>query len=215
MTMKKIFDLLISVLLLVLLAPVLILITLLVLLLDGSPAFFRQERLGFHGNPFFLIKFRTMHRGPSTDARDDVHRITPLGHFLRRTSLDELPTLFSVLKGEMSLVGPRPLPVKYKNRFTSGQFRRHQVSPGITGLAQTKGRNSLSWEEKFDYDLHYVDNRSMIMDLRILYHTVFLVLKGQGVSAIDQEIMPEFMGTSVAPAKSHLMDQVNETDGNT
>ena len=197
---------------LVILAPVLFLVALLFLIIEGSPVLFHHQRLGLNGRPFTLIKFRTMYSGASTSARDDARRITGLGRILRRTSLDELPTLFNVLKGEISLVGPRPLPVKYKDRFSSAQFRRHRVRPGITGLAQTKGRNSLSWTEKFDYDLHYVDNRSLLMDIRILCHTLFLVLKGQGVSPHDQKIMPEFMGTVAPPAKPPAPVQADETD---
>jgi lipopolysaccharide/colanic/teichoic acid biosynthesis glycosyltransferase len=210
--MKRIFDLIITVSLLVILAPVLFLVALLFLFIEGPPVLYHHQRLGLNGQAFTLIKFRTMHSGTSISAQDDASRITGLGRILRRTSLDELPTLYNVLKGEMSLVGPRPLPVKYKDRFSSVQFRRHQVRPGITGLAQTKGRNSLSWTEKFDYDLHYVENRSFLMDMRILCHTIFLVLKGQGVSPHDQEIMPEFMGSDSPSANPLAPDQVDETD---
>jgi lipopolysaccharide/colanic/teichoic acid biosynthesis glycosyltransferase len=210
--MKRIFDLIITVSLLVILAPVLFLVALLFLFIEGPPVLYHHQRLGLNGQAFTLIKFRTMHSGTSISAQDDASRITGLGRILRRTSLDELPTLYNVLKGEMSLVGPRPLPVKYKDRFSSVQFRRHQVRPGITGLAQTKGRNSLSWTEKFDYDLHYVENRSFLMDMRILCHTIFLVLKGQGVSPHDQEIMPEFMGTAAPSAKPPASEQTDKTD---
>ena len=210
--MKRVFDLIITVPLLVILAPVLFLVALLFLFIEGPPVLYHHQRLGLNGRAFTLIKFRTMYSGTSTSARDDASRITGLGRILRRTSLDELPTLYNVLKGEMSLVGPRPLPVKYKDRFSSVQFRRHRVRPGITGLAQTKGRNSLSWMEKFDYDLHYVENCSFFMDMRILCHTFFLVLKGQGVSPHDQEIMPEFMGSDSPSAKPLAPDQVDESD---
>jgi len=192
--MKRVFDLIITVPLLVILAPVLFLVALLFLFIEGPPVLYHHQRLGLNGRAFTLIKFRTMHSGTSISARDDASRITGLGRILRRTSLDELPTLYNVLKGEMSLVGPRPLPVKYKDRFSSVQFRRHRVRPGITGLAQTKGRNSLSWTEKFDYDLYYVDNRNFFLDLKVLFITLLQVLRGKGINPENQEIMPEFMG---------------------
>ena len=192
--MKRIFDLIITVSLLVILAPVLFLVALLFLFIEGPPVLYHHQRLGLNGQAFTLIKFRTMHSGTSISAQDDASRITGLGRILRRTSLDELPTLYNVLKGEMSLVGPRPLPVKYKDRFSSVQFRRHRVRPGITGLAQTKGRNSLSWTEKFDYDLYYVDNRNFFLDLKVLFITLLQVLRGKGINPENQEIMPEFMG---------------------
>ncbi|MFQ6678718.1 MAG: sugar transferase, partial [Fidelibacterota bacterium] len=128
-------------------------------------------------------------------SHHDESRITSFGKFLRKTSLDELPTLINVLKGDMSLVGPRPLPVKYINRFNGFQNRRHEVRPGITGWAQINGRNTLSWEEKFEYDVYYVDHHNFILDFKILFITFFQILSGRGVSPANQEIMPEFMGT--------------------
>lgn len=165
----------------------------------GSPILFRQVRPGLHGRPFVLYKFRTM-----TDARDlkgsllpDEVRLTPFGKWLRSTSLDELPELFNVLKGEMSLVGPRPLRMECLERYTSEQARRHEVKPGITGWAQVNGRNALSWEEKFKLDVWYVDNWNLWLDLKILVMTVVKVLRREGVSAEGHATMPEFRGSTV------------------
>ena len=133
--------------------------------------------------------------GPSLSAEHDVSRLTAWGRLLRRFSLDELPVLFNVIVGKMSLVGPRPMPEKYGPRFNAYQNRRHEVRPGITGLAQIKGRNRLSWEAKFDYDIYYVEHHNFLMDLKILFKTFLLVIKGEGVWAETQEIMPEFMGS--------------------
>ena len=133
--------------------------------------------------------------GPSLSAEHDVSRLTSWGRLLRRFSLDELPVLYNVIRGQMSLVGPRPLPEKYGPRFNVYQNRRHEVRPGITGLAQIKGRNRLSWEAKFDYDIYYVEHHNFLMDLKILFKTFLLVIKGEGVRAETQEIMPEFMGS--------------------
>ncbi len=133
--------------------------------------------------------------GPSLSAKHDVSRLTSLGRLLRRFSLDELPVLFNVIVGKMSLVGPRPLPEKYGPRFNHYQNRRHEVKPGITGLAQIKGRNHLSWEARFDYDIQYVEHHNFLMDLQILFKTFLQVIKGEGVRAKRQEIMPEFMGS--------------------
>lgn len=163
----------------------------------GRPVLFRQQRPGLRGEPFTLLKFRTM-----TDARDedgnllpDEDRLTPFGRFLRRTSLDELPELINVVKGEMSLVGPRPLLMEYLDRYTPEQARRHEVRPGITGWAQVNGRNALSWEEKFDLDVWYVDHASLWIDLKILALTAWKVLRGDGVSQPGRATMEEFMGT--------------------
>jgi len=164
---------------LLLLSPVLLVIALLVRLQMGAPVLFKQQRPGLYGKPFLMLKFRSM-----TDARDDAgnllsnrERLTRLGNFLRKTSLDELPELINVLKGEMSLVGPRPLAVCYLPYYTVEEMRRHDVKPGITGWAQVNGRNSLTWEEKFKYDLEYVDHQSFFLDVRILMRTVVCVLK--------------------------------------
>ncbi len=163
----------------------------------GRPVLFRQTRPGLHGRPFVLYKFRTM-----TDARDeqgrllpDEQRLTRLGRWLRATSLDELPELWNVLKGDMSLVGPRPLRLEYLPRYTAEQMRRHEVKPGLTGWAQVNGRNTLSWDEKFQKDIWYVDNWSLCLDFKILLRTVVSVARREGISAPDHVTMPEFTGT--------------------
>ena len=162
----------------------------------GSPVLFRQQRPGKDGKPFELLKFRTMRvPKPGEDTvSTDAERLTTLGKFLRATSIDELPTLFNVLKGDMSLVGPRPLLMQYLDRYTPEQVRRHEVKPGITGWAQVNGRNALSWEEKLEHDVWYVDNQSHVLDLKILAMTVLKVLKRDGISADGEATMPEFMG---------------------
>ncbi|MER7007975.1 sugar transferase [Dactylosporangium sp. NPDC000555] len=156
----------------------------------GGPVLFRQERAGLHGAPFTLVKFRSMREGPGEDAE----RLTAAGRFLRASSLDELPALWNVLRGEMSLVGPRPLPVSYLARYTDEQRHRHDVRPGITGLAQVRGRNALSWEQKFAYDLEYVRNRSLRLDLRILAETVRTVLRRDGITTAGAATAHEFEG---------------------
>lgn len=183
---------------LILLAPLLMVIAVLVRIKLGSPVLFRQIRPGLHGKPFVLYKFRTM-----TDARDangvllpDEQRLTRFGQFLRSTSLDELPELVNVLKGEMSLVGPRPLLMEYLERYTPEQARRHEVKPGITGWAQIHGRNAISWEEKFQLDVWYVDNWNLWLDFKILLMTFWKVLHREGVSAEGHATMPEFKGNS-------------------
>lgn len=195
---KRVFDIIASCILLVLFSPVMALTACLIYLTMGSPVLFRQQRPGLYGQPFTLVKFRTM-----TDARDktgnllpDEMRLTRLGALLRSTSLDELPQLFNVLKGEMSLVGPRPLKMEYLSLYTPRQARRHEVLPGITGWAQVNGRNSLSWEEKFELDVWYVDNQSFWLDLKILFLTVVKVLKREGISAEGHVTMPKFTGSS-------------------
>lgn len=164
----------------------------------GAPVFFRQTRPGRHGELFELWKFRTM-----TDARDaagrllpDAQRLTPFGRWLRATSLDELPELFNVLRGEMSLVGPRPLLPQYLERYTPEQARRHEVRPGVTGWAQVHGRNALTWEEKFRLDVWYVDHQSLWLDLKVLCLTVWQVLRRHGISAPGEATMPEFTGSA-------------------
>lgn len=195
---KRSFDVAASGLGLLLLSPLLGAVALLVRLRLGRPVLFRQRRPGLHGKPFMMYKFRTM-----TDDRDaeggllpDGERLTPFGRFLRSTSLDELPELFNVLKGEMSLVGPRPLLMAYLDRYTPHQARRHEVRPGITGWAQINGRNAISWEEKFDLDVWYVNNGTFLLDLRILALTVAKVLRREGISGEGQATMSEFSGTA-------------------
>ena len=171
-------------------------IALLVRLKLGSPVLFRQVRPGHHGKPFVLYKFRTMSddRDENGNLLPDAARLTSLGRFLRSTSVDELPALFNVLKGDMSIVGPRPLLMQYLDRYTPEQARRHEVKPGITGWAQVNGRNAISWEEKFRLDVWYVDNWSLALDLRIILMTVLKVVQREGISAKDDATMPEFMG---------------------
>jgi len=194
---KRLFDLLVSLLLLVLLSPVLLVIAVLVRIKLGKPVLFSQERPGLHGRLFRLYKFRTMRdlRGPDGRLLPDEERLTKFGRFLRASSLDELPELFNVLKGEMSLVGPRPLLVAYLDRYTPEQARRHEVLPGITGWAQVNGRNALSWEAKFKLDVWYVDNQSFWLDLKILFLTLWKALKREGISAPGSATAPEFMGS--------------------
>lgn len=181
---------------LVLFAPVMLVVALLIRLNMGSPVLFRQVRPGLHGRPFTMYKFRTMVdlRGEQGGLLPDGERLTRLGRFLRRTSLDELPELFNVLKGEMSLVGPRPLLMEYLDRYTPGQARRHEVKPGVTGWAQVKGRNAITWEDKFKLDVWYVDNWSVWLDVRIMGMTLVKVLRGEGISAKGLATMPEFKG---------------------
>jgi lipopolysaccharide/colanic/teichoic acid biosynthesis glycosyltransferase len=164
----------------------------------GKGVFFRQERPGINGKPFKIYKFRTMTNGCDASGRllPDSERLTRLGRFLRSTSLDELPELFNVLKGEMSIVGPRPLLMRYLDRYTPEQMRRHEVKPGITGWAQINGRNAITWEDKFRLDVWYVDHQSLWLDLRIIALTVLKVLKREGISQPGQATMEEFMGSS-------------------
>lgn len=156
----------------------------------GSPVFFRQLRPGLHGRSFVMVKFRTMTNTPGTDAE----RLTPFGRFLRATSLDELPELWNVLKGDMSLVGPRPLLMEYLPLYSPEQARRHAVRPGLTGWAQVNGRNTLKWEDKFKLDVWYVDHQSLWLDIKILWLTVHKALKREGISAAGEVTMPRFTG---------------------
>ncbi len=158
----------------------------------GRPVLFRQERLGQHGEPFTMVKLRTMHHAdPARGLVTDADRLTRLGRFLRASSLDELPGLVNVLRGEMSLVGPRPLPTTYRERFTPAERRRHEMRPGLTGLAQVSGRNALGWEERFRLDVEYVDRWSLLLDLRILVRTAVVVTTAHGVRAVDCATMHE------------------------
>jgi lipopolysaccharide/colanic/teichoic acid biosynthesis glycosyltransferase len=195
---KRLFDVVLTSISLVLILPVMAIIAALVRIYLGSPVIFKQVRPGFRGRPFPIYKFRTM-----TDARDaqgellpDAERLTALGRFLRTTSLDELPELLNVLRGEMSLVGPRPLLMQYLERYSPQQARRHDVLPGITGWAQINGRNILTWEDKFNLDVWYVDHWSFWLDVKILALTLWKVLKREGINPPGQETMDEFMGSS-------------------
>ncbi len=195
---KRLFDLALVIPALLLLAPVFFVVALLVRCKLGSPVLFRQERPGLRGKPFVMLKFRTMTDARGTDGEllPDEDRAHPFGQMLRRTSLDELPELLNVLKGEMSLVGPRPLLMRYLPRYSPEQMRRHETLPGITGLAQVSGRNNLPWEEKFALDVQYVDRCSLWLDIRILLLTVRAVTGAEGVSAGSHFSSPEFMGTA-------------------
>jgi lipopolysaccharide/colanic/teichoic acid biosynthesis glycosyltransferase len=199
--MKRFLDLALTVPALLLLWPVLLLLALAVRLRLGSPVFFRQTRPGLHGRPFEIIKFRTMRdaAGPDGAPLPDCDRLTPFGRFLRATSLDELPELLNVLKGDMSLVGPRPLLMQYLGRYTPRQARRHEVRPGITGWAQVNGRNALSWDDKFEYDVWYVENRSIFLDLKILWLTVGSVFRAEDICQPGHATMEEFMGNGDKP----------------
>jgi lipopolysaccharide/colanic/teichoic acid biosynthesis glycosyltransferase len=194
--MKRGLDVAVSAMLLVTLAPVLLLVALLIRWNMGRAILFRHRRPGFHGRPFTLYKFRTMNdaRGHDGHLLPDGQRLTALGKILRRASVDELPQLWNVLRGEMSLVGPRPLITEYLDYYTPEQARRHDVPPGITGWAQVNGRNAISWEEKFALDVWYVDHWSLRLDLRILLMTIWKVIRREGISAASCATMPRFRG---------------------
>ena len=201
---KRFFDLAVVFLVLILVFPLLVLIGVVVYFCLGFPVIFRQLRPGLRGRPFNIYKFRTM-----TEARDrqgrflpDNKRLTRLGRILRSTSLDELPELWNVLKGDMSLVGPRPLLIKYLDRYTPEQARRHEVKPGITGWAQVNGRNAISWEDKFKLDVWYVDNWSLWLDLKIIAMTVWKILKREGISQPGHATAEEFMGNDFGRKKA-------------
>lgn len=193
---KRAFDFLAALLFLLLFSPIIVLLSLLLALGLGRPVLFSQVRPGKDGRPFKMVKFRSMRDvvGPDGKPLPDVHRLTPFGRWLRASSLDELPELWNVLKGDMSLVGPRPLLMEYLPLYSPEQARRHEVRPGITGWAQVNGRNALSWEEKFKLDMWYVDNRSLWLDLKILLLTVKKVLLRDGISADGEATMPKFLG---------------------
>ena len=186
--MKRLLDIALVVLFAPLWIPLAALVALLVLAFLGAPVFFRDVRAGLGGRPFTLVKFRSMREGAGTDAE----RLTKFGRFLRASSLDELPELGNVLKGDMSLVGPRPLPIRYLPRYTPEQARRHEVRPGVTGLAQVNGRNALDWDEKFRYDVAYVDSHTLLGDLKILAQTFLQCLRPRGISHPGEATMREF-----------------------
>ena len=195
--MKRVFDLVAASLALLMLALPLLALAWLIRRKLGSPVLFRQVRPGLQGRPFTMVKFRTMtdERGPDGALLPDAQRLTPFGRFLRASSLDELPELLNVLKGEMSLVGPRPLLMEYLPLYTFEQARRHEVRPGITGWAQVNGRNAISWADKFALDVWYVDHRSLWLDVRILWLTVRKVLVRDGISAAGEATMSKFTGS--------------------
>lgn len=194
--LKRYFDLLASLTALVLLLPVFLLLALLIAVSIGPPVFFTQKRPGLHGNAFTIIKFRTMTNLRSSDGAllPDAERLPRFGRFLRSTSLDELPELWNVLKGEMSLVGPRPLLMEYLALYSPEQARRHNVLPGITGWAQVNGRNTISWDKKFKLDVWYVDHQSFWLDIKILFLTVMRVFQRHGISSDDEVTMPRYTG---------------------
>jgi sugar transferase EpsL len=201
--MKRLLDLISSILLLILLSPIILFTAVFVKVKLGTPVLFKQKRPGLYGKPFYLYKFRTM-----TDGRDrngnllsDKLRLTPVGQFLRKYSLDELPQLINVLKGDLSLVGPRPLLMEYLPLYTEEQAKRHLVKPGITGWAQINGRNSLSWDEKFKMDLWYVENHNIILDIKILLMTTIKVIKSEGIQNNNHATMPVFRGDKVYERK--------------
>ncbi|HEY3313159.1 MAG TPA: sugar transferase [Anaerolineales bacterium] len=193
---KRIFDLLVAVIVLVVLSPVLLVLALLVWVFHGWPVLFGQKRPGYAGKPFIIYKFRTMTGARSTDGSllPDDERLTKLGRILRASSLDELPEFFNVLRGEMSLVGPRPLLMQYLERYSTEQARRHNVLPGITGWAQVNGRNALSWQDKFRLDVWYVDHWSFWLDIKILLLTLWKVFRREGISQPGHATAEEFMG---------------------
>jgi sugar transferase EpsL len=204
---KRLFDLMIAVPSVGILLPLLVLIGILVRLKIGSPVFFRQKRPGINGKPFTIYKFRTM-----TNERDgdgnlllDGDRLTPLGRFLRKTSMDELPEFFNVINGDMSIVGPRPLLMQYLDRYTPEQARRHEVKPGITGWAQVNGRNAISWEDKFRLDVWYVDNWSVWLDMKVIAMTVLKVLKREGISQKGHATAEEFKGKNSRKYRKELV----------
>lgn len=196
--MKRVFDFLVALMALILLWPVILLVTLVVWRYLGKPIVFRQQRPGLFERPFNIYKFRTMSLLSDSDGEllPDEARMTRLGTFLRKYSLDELPQLFNVLKGDLSLIGPRPLLMEYLPLYTGEQARRHHVRPGITGWAQVNGRNAISWEDKFNYDVWYVDHQSLWLDIKILWMTVLKVISSEGISQQGNVTMDKFQGQS-------------------
>jgi lipopolysaccharide/colanic/teichoic acid biosynthesis glycosyltransferase len=193
---KRTFDLLAATLGLIVISPLLLVLAVLVWIIHGWPVLFRQQRAGYLGTPFFVLKFRTMtdRLAPDGSLLPDAERLTPFGRFLRSASLDELPELFNILRGEMSLVGPRPLFFRYLERYSPEQMRRHDVLPGMTGWAQVNGRNALTWEGKFTFDVWYVDHWSFWLDIKILWLTLWKTFKREGISQPGHATMEEFKG---------------------
>lgn len=198
MSIKRIFDVIVALILLVILSPVMLIVWAWVSIRLERPAIFRQQRPGRDGKPFEMVKFKTMISAVDADGNTlpDDQRMTKLGTLLRKSSLDELPELWNVLKGEMSLVGPRPLLMRYLPLYSPEQARRHEVRPGVTGWAQVNGRNAISWEEKFALDVWYVENQSFWLDIKILFRTVWQVIRRDDISAAEHVTMPEFMGSN-------------------
>ena len=196
MFFKRIFDIIFSILVLILVFPILVVISICIKIFQGGPVFFTQIRVGKNNKKFKIFKFCTMNNEKSIDGNllPDVERISKVGSFLRRTSLDELPGFLNVLIGQMSVVGPRPLPEIYLNRYSKDQKRRHNIKPGVTGWAQVNGRNSISWKEKFKLDVWYVDNQSFFLNLKIIFLTIFKVIKRENIVPENKDSMEEFMG---------------------
>lgn len=198
--MKMFFDLFISLLLFLLFLPVIVLLGVAVKLKLGSPIIFKQERPGLYGKPFYVYKFRTMNNAKDNfgNLLPDHLRLTSFGNFLRKFSLDELPQLINVIKGDLSLVGPRPLLMEYLPLYTKEQNKRHNVRPGITGWAQVNGRNAITWEEKFELDVWYVNNQTLFLDMKILYLTVIKVIRSEGISQQGKATIERFRGSKSA-----------------
>lgn len=192
--LKKVLDLSVALLLIICLWPLFLILSLLILFIDGAPVLFKQARPGLNEKIFHVFKFRTMHE-LKNDTWSNNQSVTRLGQFMRKTSLDELPQLFNVIKGELSLVGPRPLLVEYLPLYNERQKKRHSVKPGITGWAQVNGRNAISWEQKFEYDVWYVENWSFLLDLKIIFLTFLKIIKPAGVNASDNVTMEKFKGS--------------------
>jgi lipopolysaccharide/colanic/teichoic acid biosynthesis glycosyltransferase len=194
---KRLFDLILTSLGMIIIMPLMLVLSLLVWIFLGIPILFRQERPGYKGRPFITYKFRTMtnRTGPDGKLLPDAERLTPFGRFLRSTSLDDIPQVFNVLRGEMSLVGPRPLLMQYLKRYTDEQMRRHDVFPGITGWAQINGRNALDWQEKFRLDVWYVDHWSFWLDLKILFLTPRIVFRREGINQPGHATVEEYKGS--------------------
>lgn len=214
---SRALDVTLAAIVLLIASPLLATVAIAVRFTMGSPVLFHQSRTGRGGRPFELIKFRTMRDPlPGEDGPEHDHeRLTGLGNFLRSTSLDELPTLVNVLRGEMSLVGPRPLPVRYLPRYSSHHARRHEVAPGITGHAQVSGRNSLGWDEQLDFDVWYVDNRSVALDLRVLGRTAKTVLRRDGISHAEHATRPEFPGSGARSESASPLDDDQDVPAGT
>ena len=194
--LKRLFDIVVSLFVLILFSPIYLFLAYKVKKNLGSPVLFKQIRPGLHGKPFEMVKFRTMKDAVDAQGNPlpDAERLTPFGKMLRATSLDELPEFWNVLKGEMSLVGPRPLLMEYLPLYNERQVKRHEVKPGITGYAQVNGRNAISWEQKFELDTWYVENRSFCLDIKILFKTVWKVVAKDDINAVNDATMPKFEG---------------------
>tara|TARA_B100001939_G_C16857312_1_gene580187 strand:+ start:280 stop:870 length:591 start_codon:yes stop_codon:yes gene_type:complete len=192
--MKRTVDILLALTLLIVLLPLIFTVMISIWMIDGRPIFFIQSRPGFNEEPFRIIKFRTMSIDKNLDISNDINRITKFGNFLRKTSIDELPEIFNILKGDMSFVGPRPLLMEYLNLYSEEEKLRHSVKPGITGWAQINGRNNIDWKQKLELDIWYVKNRNIILDLKIIFITIFMVIRGRGVAKSGFATTDKFRG---------------------